>query len=133
MDALKANSYIMGIFGFIFVQHLRGFYVCCAIWRFSLYPRLDKCHRRSQIFPLPSADFDSSEGLVSFSEFIFYIVKMSLLTLRGLFERLRAPAGNEAQEMTPKLLALAKVCSVLGNIRDVSWHLSKHGNELEKR
>ena len=35
--------------------------------------------------------------------------------------------------MTPKLLALAKVCSVLGNIRDVSWHLSKRGNELEKR
>ena len=31
---------------------------------------------------------------------------------------------NEAQEMTPKLLALAKVCSVLGNIHDVSWHLS---------
>ena len=40
---------------------------------------------------------------------------------------------NEAQEMTPKLLALAKVCSVLGNIRDVSWHLSKRGSELEKR
>ena len=40
---------------------------------------------------------------------------------------------NKAQEMTPKLLALAKVCSVHGNIRDVSWHLSKHGNELEKR
>ena len=35
--------------------------------------------------------------------------------------------------MTPKLLALAKVCSVLGNIHDVSWHLSKRGNELEKR
>ena len=40
---------------------------------------------------------------------------------------------NEAQEMTPKLLALAKVSSVLGNIRDISWHLSKRGNELEKR
>ena len=40
---------------------------------------------------------------------------------------------NEAQEMTPKLLALAKVCSVLGNIRDVSWHLSKRGSELEKK
>ena len=40
---------------------------------------------------------------------------------------------NEAQEMTPKLLALAKVCSVLWNIRDVSWHLSKHESELEKR
>ena len=40
---------------------------------------------------------------------------------------------NEAQEMTPKLLALAKVCSVLGNIRDISWHLSKRGSELEKR
>ena len=33
--------------------------------------------------------------------------------------------------MTPKLLALAKVCSVLVNIRDVSWHLSKRGSELE--
>ena len=40
---------------------------------------------------------------------------------------------NEAQEMTPKLLALGKVCSVLGNIRDVLWHLSKRGSELEKR
>ena len=40
---------------------------------------------------------------------------------------------NEAQEMTPKLLALAKVCSVLRNIRDVSWHLSRRGSELEKR
>ena len=67
---------------------------------------------------------------------------MSLLTLRGLFERLRAPSQsqkghlsreNEAQEMTPKLLALAKVCSVLGNIRDVSWYLSKRGSELEER
>ena len=35
--------------------------------------------------------------------------------------------------MTPKLLALAKVCSVLVNTRDVLWHLSKHGGELEKR
>ena len=67
---------------------------------------------------------------------------MSLLTLRGLFERLRAPSQsqkghffreNEAQEMTPKLLALAKVCSVLGNICDVSWHLLRRGSELEKR
>ena len=40
---------------------------------------------------------------------------------------------NNAQEMTPKLLALAKVCSVLGNIRDVSWHLSRRDSELEKR
>ena len=30
-------------------------------------------------------------------------------------------------------LALAKVCSVLGNIHDVSWHLSKHESELKKR
>ena len=35
--------------------------------------------------------------------------------------------------MTPKLLAQAKVCSVLGNICDVSWHLSRCGSELEKR
>jgi len=63
--------------------------------------------------PLPSADFDSSGVLVSFSEFVF--------------------SENKAQEMTPNLLALAKVCSVLGNIRDVSWHLSKRGRELEKK
>ena len=35
--------------------------------------------------------------------------------------------------MTPKLLALAKVCTVLGNIRDVLLHLSKCGSELEKK
>ena len=35
--------------------------------------------------------------------------------------------------MTPKLLALGKVCSVLGIVRDVSWHLPKRGSELEKR
>ena len=35
--------------------------------------------------------------------------------------------------MTLKLLALAKVCSVLGNISDVSWHLSKRGSEFENR
>ena len=39
---------------------------------------------------------------------------------------------NEAQEMTQKLLALAKVCAVLGNIHDVLWHLSNCGSELEK-
>ena len=38
---------------------------------------------------------------------------------------------NKAQEMTPKLLALTKVCLVLVNIRDVSWNLSKHGRELK--
>ena len=66
---------------------------------------------------------------------------MSFLELRFLgingpfgFERVpSAPLKNEAHEMTPKLLALAKVYSVLGNIRDVSWHLSKRGSELEKR
>ena len=63
---------------------------------------------------------------------------MPLLTLRGAEGALPKPKGpffpeNEAQEMTPKLLALAKVCSVLGNIHDVSWHLSKRGSELEKR
>ena len=55
--------------------------------------------------------------------------------LRGLFEGLRVPFSreNEAQEMTIKLLALTNVCSVLVNIRDVSWHLSKRGSELEKK
>ena len=38
--------------GFIFVQHLRGFKASFAIWRFAFYPRLDKCHRLSQIFPV---------------------------------------------------------------------------------
>ena len=38
--------------GFIFVQHLRGFLGSCAIWKIAFYPRLDKCHRRSQIFPV---------------------------------------------------------------------------------
>ena len=41
----------------------------------------------------------------------------ALLKPKGPFLR-----ENQSQEMTPKLLALAKVCSVLGNIRDVSWH-----------
>ena len=40
---------------------------------------------------------------------------------------------NEVQEMTPKLLALAKVCLVLGNIGDILWHLLKRGSELETR
>ena len=35
--------------------------------------------------------------------------------------------------MTQKLLALAKVYSVLINIRDVSWHFLKSGDELEKK
>ena len=38
--------------GFIFVQHLCGFSASFAIWRFAFCPRLDKCHRRSQIFPV---------------------------------------------------------------------------------
>ena len=80
--------------------------------------------------------------LVSFLELRF-LGKMSRLTLREGFLRgdegaLSKPRGpfsreNEAQGMTPKLLALAKVCSVLRNIHDVLWHLSKCGSELEKR
>ena len=34
--------------------------------------------------------------------------------------------------MTPKVLALTKVCLVLVNIRDVLWHLSKYGGEFKK-
>ena len=72
----------------------------------------------------PSADFGSSQVMVSFLE-LHFLVKMSLLTLRGAegaLPKLKGPfyRQNEAQEMTPKLLAPAKVCSVLGNIRDVS-------------
>ena len=58
----------------------------------------------------------------------FWEAEGALSKPKGPFSR-----ENEAQEMTPKLLALAKVCSVLGNIRDVSWHLSRRGSELEKR
>ena len=58
----------------------------------------------------------------------FWEAEGALSKPKGPFSR-----ENEAQEMTPKLLALAKVCSVLGNIRDVSWHLSKRESELEKR
>ena len=43
--------------GFIFVHHLRGFLGSCALWKIAFYPRLDKCHRRSQIFPVSIADF----------------------------------------------------------------------------
>ena len=44
---------------------------------------------------------------------------MALLTLEELFEWLRANSfPSKTQELTPKLLALAKVSSVLGNIRD---------------
>ena len=74
---------------------------------------------------------------MSFLE-LHYGGKVALLPLRGAEGALQKPKGpffreNEAQEMTPKFLALAKVSSGLGNIRDVSWHLSKHGSELEKR
>ena len=61
-------------------------------------------------------------------EMAFWEAEGALSKPKGPFLR-----ENEAQEMTPKLLALAKVCSVLGNICDVSWHLSKLGSELEKR
>ena len=66
-----------------------------------------------------------------------FYAKMNALNDTKTPERSKSAEGNlrenKAQEMTPKLLALAKVCSVLGNIRDVSWHLSKRGSELEKR
>ena len=35
--------------------------------------------------------------------------------------------------MTPKLLALTKVYSVLVNICDILWHLARWGSELEKK
>ena len=105
--------------GFIFVQHLRGFFSPVLSFRDLLFiyasTNATDDHKYSL---LPSADFDSSEVLAS----------QALSKPKGPFFR-----ENEAQEMTPKLLALAKVCSVLGNIRDVSWHLSKRGSELEKR
>ena len=87
------------------------------------------------------ADFDNSEVMVAFSAFVlegkcpFWLWEGFL---RGWGRPPKAERAilwdNEAQEMTPKLLALTKVCSVLGNIRDVlSWHLSKRESELEKR
>ena len=78
---------------------------------------------------------------MSFLELRF-LGKMALLALGGRPQPLKKTSQsqkghfleNEAQEMTRKLLAaLAKVYSVLGNIRDISWHLSKRESELEKR
>ena len=77
------------------------------------------CHL-AHLFSCKNVPFDFERA--------FWEAEGALSKPKGPFSR-----ENEAQEMTPKLLALAKVCSVLGNIRDVSWHLSKRGNELEKR
>ena len=69
---------------------------------------------------------------------IHFLGKKTPLILRGLNEKMRAPSlcqkgqyspKANLKEMTPKLLALTKVCTVLGNIRDVSWHMSKCGRE----
>ena len=73
---------------------------------------------------------------MSFLELRF-LVKMALLALRGLFERLPKPKGPFSREYEAQEIINTKTpgtgCSVLGNIRDVSWHLSKRGRELEKR
>ena len=82
-----------------------GFWGSFDYWTFAFIHALTNVTDDHKYSPFPSRDFAISGVLVSFSAFIFL--------------------ENKAQEMTPKLLALAKVCSVLGNIRYVSWHLSK--------
>ena len=96
---------------------------------------LHSLHGTSQIFSRTEQTFVSARsfGVTFFklrfgSKWPFWLWKGTLTKPKGTFF-----LQNEAQEMTPKLLALAKVCSVLGNIRDVSWHLSKRGSELEKK
>ena len=39
---------------------------------------------------------------------------------------------KQSLKMTPKLLAQTTFCSILANIRDVLWHLSKRGSETWK-
>ena len=60
---------------------------------YVVQPRLfrhhDKCHRRSQIFPVSFADSDSSGVLVSFITFILE-EKCLFWLWEGFFERLRA-------------------------------------------
>ena len=64
---------------------------------------------------------------------------MSLLTLSGLFERVRAPSQSKKGHFSKKM-KLKKWHQNSWHwqksaqyIRDVSWHLSKRGSELEKR
>ena len=42
------------------------FQASIGIWRFAFYPRLDKCHRRSQIFPVPTK-------ILPFPEFWYHL------------------------------------------------------------
>ena len=114
--------------GFIFVQH-----ASYSIWKIAFYPRLNKCHRRSQIFPIAFRRFwlCQSFGVI---QRIRFLIKMSLLTLRGLFERLRVPSQSQKGHFYEKTNALndtktsAMSKSAEGNGEYLSlWHLSRRG------
>ena len=51
--------------------------------------------------PFPSPDFDIAKVLVSFLE-LHMLVKIFLLTLRGLFVRLRAPSQSQKDHFSEK-------------------------------
>ena len=57
--------------GFIFVQHLRSFRPVVPFGYLLFIHALTNATDDHKYSPLPSADFDSSEVLVSFSAFIF--------------------------------------------------------------
>ena len=82
--------------GFIFVQQFLWFLFGKLLFIHTLTNATDD-HKYS---PLPSAYFDSSKVLVSFS------VKMSLLTLRELFKRLRAPSQSQKGHFPSKMNAI---------------------------
>ena len=74
MSCIQLERFIIikGVWQALFLCNICVFfYASFVISRFAFYPRLDKCHRRSQIFPVSFADFDIAKVLVSFSAFIF--------------------------------------------------------------
>ena len=78
---------------------------------------------------------------MSFLELRF-LGKMALLALGGRPQPLKKPSQSRKGHFYVKMNALndtktpgtvKSLLSPLGNIRVVSWHLSKQGSELEKR
>ena len=118
--------------GFMFVQHLCVFRAIVPFLKIAFYPRLHKCHRRSQIFPVPFADFASSGVLVSFITFIF-AAKWPCLALRGRPQPLKKPSQCQKGQVSKKMNVindtktpeLAKSAKETGNICDFLWHLSR--------
>ena len=131
--------------GFIFFCNFRlGFLSSFASGTFDFYPRIDKCQRRSQIFPRFLRKFLHfwSFGIIYRIQYLGRNVpfdfERAFWKCEGALWKCEGAKGpffleDEAQEMTPRLLALTKVRTVLLNIREVSWHLSKCGRELEKK